>query len=44
VLKISGLPPLSASSSASWQKLPSSVFDKRHASTYRLCQSITAVK
>ena len=42
VLKTSGLPPLKASSSISRQNEPSRVFDSRHATTYRLYQSITA--
>jgi hypothetical protein len=44
VLKISGRPRDNASSSASNQNPPSSVFDSRHDSTYRLNQSITAVR
>ena len=44
VLKISGRPIDSASSRASRQNGPSSVFDSRHESTYRLHQSITAVR
>src|ERR1700721_2737001 len=44
VLKISGLPPLKASSSISVQNDPSSVFDDRQAITYRLNQSITAAR
>jgi hypothetical protein len=41
VLKISGFPFFSASSSAYKQKSASSVFDNRHASSYRLYQSLT---
>src|SRR3954452_19019179 len=44
VLKISGLPPLKASSSISRQNDPSSVFDNLQAITYRLYQSITAAR
>src|SRR3954453_5587421 len=44
VLKISGLPPLKASSSNSRQNDPSSVFDSRQPITYRLYQSITAAR
>jgi hypothetical protein len=44
VLKISGRPTSSASSNASRQNRPSSVFDTRHDRTYRLNQSITAVR
>ena len=45
VLKISGVPQRrSASSSASTQKLVSSVFDSRHASTMRECQSMIATR
>src|SRR3954447_10684829 len=44
VLNTSGFPPLKASSSTSVQNDPSSVFDSRHASTYRLYQSITAAR
>src|SRR5215217_9718159 len=44
VLNTSGLPRDNASSSASEQNPPSSVFDSRHESTYRLNQSITAIR
>src|SRR6516162_5655207 len=45
VLKISGRPyPASASSRASMQKSAPSVFDSRHASTARLCQSMIATR
>src|SRR6266436_9016342 len=44
VLNTSGQPRLNASSNASRQNSTSSVFDSRHDSTYRLCQSITAVR
>jgi hypothetical protein len=44
VLNTSGRPRRSAASSASRQHAPSSVFDNRHDSTYRLCQSSTAVR
>src|SRR5262249_9996580 len=44
VLKISGRLIASASSNASRQNRPSSVFDSRQESTYRLYQSITAVR
>src|ERR1051325_6682081 len=45
VLNTSGQPPRhNASSNASRQNSTSSVFDNRHDSTYRLCQSITAVR
>jgi len=44
VLKISGLPRVSDSSSIAKQKLPSSVFDKRQLTTSRLNQSIDATK
>src|SRR5208282_3453285 len=44
VLNTSGQPWLNASSNASRQKSASSVFDSRHDSTYRLCQSSTAVR
>ena len=44
VLKISGRPIDRAPSSASRQDRPSSVFDNRHEGTYRLNQSITAVR
>jgi hypothetical protein len=43
VLKISGRPRLNASSSASWQKLSSNVFDNRQASTYRLTETYYGV-
>ena len=45
VLNISGLPCRArASSSVSVQKLASSVFDSRQASTYRLAQSMIATR
>jgi hypothetical protein len=44
VLKISGRLIANASSNASRQNRPSSVFDSRPDSTYRLNQSITAVR
>ena len=44
VLKTSGFPFFSASSSASIQKSASSVFDNRHASTYRLYQSMMTTR
>src|SRR4029079_13087753 len=44
VLKISGRPRESDSSSASRQNPTSIVFDSRHESTYRLYRSITAVR
>jgi hypothetical protein len=44
VLKISGQPVSKAASNASTQKLLSRLFDSRHDSTYRLCQSITATR
>jgi len=44
VLNTSGLPRPNASSSMSWQNAPSSVFDSRHATTYRLNQSIVAAR
>src|SRR3954453_1320135 len=44
VLKISGLPRPNASSSTSRLDDPSSVLDSPQASTYRLYQSITAVR
>src|SRR5438552_19102598 len=44
VLNTSGQPRRNASSNASRQNSTSSVFDSRHDSTYRLCQSITAVR
>src|SRR5947208_16188661 len=44
VLNTSGQPRLSASSNASRQNSTSSVFDNFQESTYRLYQSITAVR
>src|SRR3954465_4685809 len=44
VLKISGFPPLKASSSISVQNEPSRVFDSRQATTYRLNQPLTAAR
>ena len=44
MLKISGVPICSAASSASKQKLLSIVFDSRHASTWRLAQSMMATR
>src|SRR3954463_16142749 len=44
VLKTSGLPPLKASSSISSQNDPTSVFDSRQPTTYRLNQSVTAAR
>ena len=44
VLKMPGVPPRSASSSAATQNAPSIVFDSRHDSTCRLAQSITATR
>jgi hypothetical protein len=45
VLNISGLPYFAiASSTASVQNAVSIEIDRRHASTRRLCQSITAAK
>ena len=44
VLNTSGWPRPRASSSASAQKPASRVLDNRQASTYRLCQSITATR
>src|SRR5271167_778547 len=44
VLNTSGQPWLNDSSNASRQNTTSSVFDSRHDKTYRLYQSITAVR
>src|SRR5204863_187106 len=44
VLNTSGFPRPNASSSMSLQNDPSSVFDSRHATTYRLNQSIVAAR
>src|SRR5438093_6623563 len=44
VLNTSGQLRLNASSNASRQNATSSVFDSRHDSTYRLCQSMTATR
>lgn len=40
----SGVPAANASSSMSRQNAPSSVFDSRHATTYRLYQSMVAAR
>ena len=44
VLRISGVPRSSASSSASTQNETSIVFESRHASRCRVAQSITATR
>jgi hypothetical protein len=44
VLKISGVPPLKASSNDSRQDRPSRLLERLQDRTYRLYQSITAVR